>query len=100
RLIYHTLFTLSSGRNSRMPLLSFTDEEMSAITALASALPHSTRAEFLQRIANKLSEYPVRGAGLVYRVAVGVQRDFLRGGMIAVGIRKPTKYDRRRERRR
>jgi hypothetical protein len=82
------------------PLLSFTDEEMSAITALASALPHSTRAEFLQRIANKLSEYPVRGAGLVYRVAVGVQRDFLQGGMIAVGIRKPTKYDRRRERRR
>jgi hypothetical protein len=78
-----------------MPTLGFSDEEMDSITALASALPHNTRAEFLQRIANRLSEYPVRGAGLVYRVAV--QRDFLRGGMIAVGMRrKPTKYERRR----
>jgi len=83
-----------------MSPLSFTDEELHSLTALASALPHNTRAEFLQRIANRLSEYPVRGAGLVYRVAVEVQRDFLGGGMIAVGIRKPTKYDRRRERRR
>src|SRR5262245_29834198 len=62
------------------PLLSFTDEEMSAITALASALPHNMRAEFLQRIAKNLSEYPMRGVGLVYRVAAGVQREFLRLG--------------------
>jgi hypothetical protein len=83
-----------------MPPLGFSDEELNTISALASALPRHVRAEFLQDIAAKLSEHPMRGAGLVYRVAAGVPRDFLRGGMIAVGIRKPTKYDRRRERRR
>jgi hypothetical protein len=84
-----------------MPPLSFSDEEMNSITTLASALPPSTRGEFLQLVANKLSEHPVRGDVLVYRVAVQVQRDFLRGGAIAVGVSKPGKYGRSpRERRR
>jgi hypothetical protein len=51
-----------------MSLLSFTDEELALLTALASALPPGSRGDFLQLVANKLSEYPpqVRGAGLVY----------------------------------
>jgi hypothetical protein len=69
------------------PLISFTEEEMNSITALASALPPVARGDFLQLVANKLSGYPPqgRGAGLVYRLAVEAQRDFLRGGLIAVG---------------
>ena len=78
-----------------MPPLSFSDEEMNAITALASALPRHVRAEFLQHIAAKLSEHPVRGVGLVYRLAVEVQRDLLRGGLVAVGVSaKSGKYGR------
>ena len=85
-----------------MPPLSFTDEELNVITALAAALPHSMRSEFLQRVANKISTHQVRGAGLVYRTAADVQRVLLRGGLVAVGISKPGKYGRspRRERRR
>ena len=86
-----------------MPPVSFTDEELNAITALASALPRHVRAEFLQRIASKLSEHPVRGVGLVHRLAAEVQQNFLRGGVIAVGVgAKSGKYGRspRRERRR
>jgi hypothetical protein len=80
-----------------MPPLGFSDEELNAITTLAAVLPHNMRSEFLQRVANKLSEYPPqgRGAGLVYRLAVEVQRDFLRGGLIAVGVgAKSGKYGR------
>ena len=89
----------------RMPPLSFTDEEMNSITAVALPLPPAARGDFLQLVANKLSGYPLqgRGAGLVYRLAVEVQRDFLRGGLIAVGVgKKSGKYGRspRRERRR
>jgi hypothetical protein len=86
-----------------MPPLSFTDEELNVITALAAALPHSMRSEFLQRVANKISTHQVRGAGLVYRTAADVQRALLRGGSIAVGVSKPGKYGRsspRQERRR
>jgi len=83
-----------------MPPLGFTDEELNAITALASALPHTMRSEFLQRVANKISTHQVRGAGLVYRTAVDIQRVLLRDGLIAVGVSKPSKYSRRQDRRR
>jgi hypothetical protein len=71
-----------------MPPLGFTDEEINSISALASALPLFTRGRFLQWLASQLSaSYPphVRGPGLVYRLAVEVERDFLRGGSAAVG---------------
>ena len=77
-----------------MPPLSFTDEELNAITALASALPRHVRAEFLQHIAAKLSEHPVRGVGLVYRLAVQAQRHLLHERSVAVGVSKPGKYGR------
>src|SRR5262249_40632693 len=70
-----------------MPPLGFTDDEMDSLTALASALPPSSRHGFLQLVANKLSGYPsgARGPGLVHRIAAEAQRDFLKGGPIAVG---------------
>ena len=82
--------------------LGFSDEELNAITALASALPRHVRAEFLQHIAAKLSEHPVRGVGLVYRLAVQAQRHLLQERFVAVGVSKPGKYGRspRRDRRR
>ena len=78
---------------------------MNTIAALAPALPPSTRGEFLQLVASKLSEHPsqLRGVGLVYRLAAEAQRLLLRGGLIAVGVgKKSGKYGRspRRERRR
>ena len=70
-----------------MSPLSFTDEEMNSITELASALPPSSRDGFLKLIASNLSGYPAeaRGPGLVHRIAAEAQRDFLKGGPIAVG---------------
>jgi hypothetical protein len=67
-----------------MPPLSFTDEEMNSITALAAALPPTSRDGFLQMVAGKLSAYPpeARGPGLVHRLAAEAQRDFLN---VAVG---------------
>ena len=66
-----------------MPL-SFTDEELNSLTTLAAALPPWARDSFLQAVAGKLSAYPLeaRGPGLVHRVAVEAQRDFLK---VAVG---------------
>ena len=71
-----------------MSPLSFTDEEMNSITELASALPPSSRDGFLKLIASNLSGYPAeaRGPGLVHRIAAEAQRDFLKGGPIAVGV--------------
>jgi len=68
-----------------VPPLSFTDEEMNSITALASALPPVARDGFLQMVAGKLSAYPpeARGPGLVHRLATEAQRDFLK---VAVGV--------------
>jgi hypothetical protein len=67
-----------------MPPLSFTDEEMNSLTALASALLPAARDGFLQLVADKLSAYPpeARGPGLVHRLAAEAQRDFLN---VAVG---------------
>jgi hypothetical protein len=69
-----------------MSLLSFTDEELDAVMALASALPQPVRDGFLEIVAGKLAAYPplVRGPGLVHRVAAEVQRGFL---SVAVGAR-------------
>jgi hypothetical protein len=67
-----------------MSPLSFTDEEMDSLTALASALPRAARDSFLQMVAGKLSAYPpeARGPGLVHRLATEAQRNFLN---VAVG---------------
>ena len=64
--------------------LSFTDEELHSLTALASALPRAARDGFLQLVAGKLSAYPpeARGPSLVHRLAAEAQRDFL---SVAVG---------------
>ena len=60
---------------------------MGPIAALASALPPASRDGFLRQLAGKLGGYPpeARGPGLVYRIAAEVQRDFLKGGLAAVG---------------
>ena len=67
-----------------MSLLSFTDEELDSLTALASPLPPASRDGFLQMVAGKLSAYPpeARGPGLVHRLAAEAQRGFLN---VAVG---------------
>jgi hypothetical protein len=80
-----------------MPPLSFTDDEINSITALASALPPSSRDGFLKLIANNLSAYPpdARGPGLVHRIAAEAQRDFLKGGPIAVGSGGKRRYSMR-----
>jgi hypothetical protein len=67
-----------------MPPLSFTNEELNSITALASALPPSARVEFMRTVAGQLAAHPsqARGAGLVHRIATQAQRDFLN---VAVG---------------
>jgi hypothetical protein len=77
------------------PPLVFTDEEMDSISALASALPSFTRARFLQQLASQLALYPpqARGPGLVHRLGVEAQRQFLRSGPVAVGA--GGKYGRR-----
>lgn len=66
---------------------SFSDEEMETLSTLASALPPAIRDGFVQLVAAKLSDYPPRalGPGLLYRLAVEVRRNFLKGGVVAVG---------------
>ena len=72
--------------------LAFTDEELDSISALASALPPSSRDGFLRLVANKIAGYPeaARGPGLVHRLATEAQRGFLN---VAVG--RHGKYGRR-----
>ncbi|HEY2534838.1 MAG TPA: hypothetical protein VGJ20_44195 [Xanthobacteraceae bacterium] len=67
---------------------SFSDEETYMLSTLSTALPPALRDGFLQLVANKLATYApeARGIGLVYRLAVEVQRDFLKGGFAAVGV--------------
>jgi hypothetical protein len=64
-----------------LPPLSLTDEELTSLSTLASILPPPERNGFLRLVADKLSGYPpqARGAGLVHRLAVETQRDFLNG---------------------
>ena len=60
-------------------------EEREAVAALASALPPAVRGRFFTLVAGRLAAYPpgARGPGLVHRLGVEVQRDFLN---VAVGI--------------
>ena len=62
----------------------FTDEEMDLLITLASPLRPSSRGDFLRLVANKLSGYPptARGVGLLHRIGVEAQQDFLN---VAVG---------------
>jgi len=46
-----------------MPPHGFTDEEISSISALASALPAFARGRFLQQLASQLSAYPPEARG-------------------------------------
>jgi hypothetical protein len=64
-----------------MPL-GFTDEELSSITAMASALPPPTRSDFLRLLAGMLAAHPpgARGPGLVHRLAFEARSDFLKSG--------------------
>jgi hypothetical protein len=71
-----------------MPPVSFTDEELALLSALASPLPPSERAGFLRLVASMLEAHPLqaRGPGLTHRLAVEAQRDILKGrGFVAVG---------------
>jgi hypothetical protein len=79
----------------RMPF-SFSDDEMETLTTLASGLPPAVRDGFVQLVAAKLSDYPPQalGPGLLYRLAVEVRRNFLKGGVVAVG--RGGKYGRMR----
>jgi hypothetical protein len=71
-----------------MTPLSFTDEELNSLTNLASALPVPMRGGFLECVAAKLAIHApeLRGPGLVHRLGIEAQKEFLRGGMIAVGV--------------
>ena len=62
-------------------MLRFSDEELASITELASPLSHAMRSGFLQLVANRIAGYPLqaRGPGLLHRIAVEAQRDFLNG---------------------
>lgn len=75
----------------------FTDEELSSITALTSALPPSARGGFLQMVAERIAGYPssARGPGLVYRIAVEAQREFLKLKDVAVGKSQPLRLRQR-----
>jgi hypothetical protein len=75
----------------------FSDEELSSITALTSALPPSARNGFLKMAAERFERYPpsARGSGLGYRIAVEVQRDFLKLKDVAVGKTKPLRLRQR-----
>lgn len=79
---------------------SFSDEEMRTLSALALGLPPVLRDGFVRLVAAKLSDYPPQalGPGLLHRLAVEVRRNFLKGGVAAVG--RGGKHGRMREGRR
>jgi hypothetical protein len=79
---------------------SFSDEEMKTLSTLALGLPPMVRDGFLRLVADKLSGYPLgaRGPGLLHRLAIEVRRNFLKGGVIAIG--RGAKCSRMREGRR
>lgn len=68
-------------------MLGFTNEELAALTALAAAVPPRSRGDFLRAVAAKLAALPLgaRGPGVAHQVAIAAQRDFLKGGTVAVG---------------
>jgi hypothetical protein len=67
--------------------LSFTDEELASLNTLASVLPPPDRSGFLRLVASMLAAHPpgARSPGLLHRLAVEAQREFLKGGLVAVG---------------
>ena len=71
-----------------MPPVSFSDEEINSITALASALAPPARSAFLRTVAGQLAAHPpaARGVGLTHRIAAEAQRDFLKNGQVAEGV--------------
>jgi hypothetical protein len=67
------------------------------IITLASALPPTERRSFFELVAERVAVYPPlsRGPGLVYRLAVEAQREFLKSVEVARG--KYTRQDRNRQ---
>jgi hypothetical protein len=76
---------------------SFSDEELSSINALTLALPPSARDGFLKMVAERIAGYAPqsRGPGLVHRIAVEAQREFLKLKDVAVGKTKPLRLRQR-----
>ena len=60
-----------------MPPMSFSDDEMTTIMNLASAVPIAHRAAFLQSLADALAAYPEVGVGIVHREAAKLQKYFV-----------------------
>ena len=71
-----------------MSPIGFTDEELDCLSGLAAILSPSDRSAFLEAVAAKLAAFPAgaRGPGLVHRLGVEVQRNFLRTDQVAVGV--------------
>ncbi len=60
-----------------MPL-SFNDDEMNTVMALAQPLPPENRVPFLEAVADELAANGAEvGPGALYRVARGLQRRFV-----------------------
>lgn len=59
-----------------MPPISFSDEEIELLSALAAALQPAVRGTFLTIVGNALAAYPpeARGPGLLHRNAAAAQR--------------------------
>jgi len=57
--------------------LSFDDEELNEIYALAAPIPPVCREAFLTALAEALSKYPVVGPGLLHRVGAPLQKRFM-----------------------
>jgi hypothetical protein len=74
-----------------------TNEELRSINALTLALPPSARDSFLKMVADRVAGYSPqsRGPGLVHRIAVEAQREFLKLKDVAVGKTKPLRLRQR-----
>lgn len=57
--------------------IAFTDAEIEILTVLATPLPRSQRAPFLEAVGALVAQYPERGDGLVHRIAVEMQSRFM-----------------------
>jgi hypothetical protein len=79
----------SPQRPTSRPAISFSDEELDLLYALASALPPSVRGDFLTIVGSKFAGFPrqARGVGLLHRVAAEVQRAHI-VSPVAIGVEK------------
>jgi hypothetical protein len=61
-----------------MPPLSLSDQELEIVTRMAEPVAFNMRREYLQAVAEALSQYPQAeiGVGAVHQVARTVQRGF------------------------